>query len=245
MKNLCLRLARAETEDEVILILKEANLWDNPDVWRDYGDNENNFATIGNQQSRPEAAIVEKIINSVDALLMAECLRRNINPESTECPRSINDALEEYFNIPDGKLSNISAARRTTISENICFVATGLIKSPNYIIIDKGEGQTPDKMPNTLLSLNKSNKLRIPFVQGKFNMGGTGVFQFCGNYNLQLIISKRHPEISDAGDPTANLWGFTIVRRENPRDGVRSSTYRYLAPSGKIPSFQSRKRMLQ
>ena len=30
------------------------------------------------------------------------------------------------------------------------------------------------KAADTFLSLNKNNKLRIPFVQGKFNMGGTG-----------------------------------------------------------------------
>jgi|SRR6516164_1026093 hypothetical protein len=40
-----------------------------------------------------------------------------------------------------------------------------------FTVSDNGEGQTPDKMPYTLLSLDRSNKLRVPFVQGKFNMG--------------------------------------------------------------------------
>jgi hypothetical protein len=31
-------------------------------------------------------------------------------------------------------------------------------------------------MPETFLSLEQSDKHRIPFVQGKFNMGGTAVF---------------------------------------------------------------------
>ncbi len=96
-------------------------------------------------------------------------------------------------------------------------------------------------MPDTLLSIGKSNKLRIPFVQGKFNMGGTGVFQFCGKKNLQLIISKRNPKIvkHEPVDESSSLWGFTIVRRENPKHGVRNSFYRYLAPNGKVLTFSS------
>lgn len=240
MKELCLRLARAENEVEVIAILKKANLWDNPAVWRNYGDNENNFATIGNQQSRPEAAIVEKLINSVDAILMAECLSRNIDPTGEECPKNIPEALERFFKIPEGKLTNISPNERTKLANRIFFVATGQKSNPCYSIIDTGEGQTPNKMPETLLSIGRSNKLRIPFVQGKFNMGGTGVFQFCGKHNLQLIISKRHPDVAkNENDSLKEYWGFTIIRREDPSYGVKSSIYRYLAPSNNILSFKS------
>jgi len=238
-KNLCLSLAYCETEKDVIKLLKNEGYWDNTDEWRFYGDNENNFATIGNQQSKSEAAIVEKIINSVDAVLMSECLKKGINPESPSAPKSIVKALELFFNIDNGKLSNITSTERKQLAENISLVATGKKTNPCYSIIDKGEGQTPNNMPDTLLSIGKSNKLRIPFVQGKFNMGGTGVFQFCGKHNLQLIISKRNPEIVqyEKVDDSSSLWGFTIVRREDPKHGVRSSCYRYLAPKGKVLTF--------
>jgi hypothetical protein len=198
MKNLCLNLAYAESEEEVIALLKKARYWDNPSAWQYYGGTENNFSTIGNQQSRPESALVEKIINSVDALLMAECLKRGNDPTAPESPQSIYEALEDYFGIAEGKLTNINPTQRTKLAENIYLVSTGSKNSPCYSIIDRGEGQTPNRMPDTLLSLAKSNKLRIPFVQGKFNMGGTGVFQFCGLHNIQLIISRRHPEIGRA-----------------------------------------------
>jgi len=240
VRELCLQLARAENEDKVIRILKEANYWDNPSVWCNYGNNENNFATIGNQQSRPEAAIVEKLINSVDAILMAECLSRNIDPTGDKCPQSIPEALERFFKIPEGKLTNLSQNERNILANRILFVATGQKSNPCYSIIDTGEGQIPNKMPDTLLSIGKSNKLRIPFVQGKFNMGGTGVFQFCGRHNLQLIISKRHPEVAKyENNPSKELWGFTIIRREDPSHGVKSSIYRYLAPNNTILSFKS------
>jgi len=240
-KQLCLNLAYCESEGDVIELLKNEGYWDNSEDWRYYGDNENNFATIGNQQSKPEAAIVEKIINSVDAVLMSECLSKGINPESPEAPKSIIEALEKFFKIDYGKLSNITPAERSKLANKICLVSTGRKTNPCYSIIDMGEGQTPKKMPDTLLSIGKSNKLRIPFVQGKFNMGGTGVFQFCGKRNLQLIISKRNPEIVkyEPVDDTSSFWGFTIVRREDPKHGVRSSFYRYLAPKGKILTFAS------
>jgi hypothetical protein len=83
--------------------------------------------------------------------------------------------------------------------------------------------------------LTKSNKLRIPFVQGKFNMGGTGVFEFCGPNGLQLIITRRNPKIvgSKPAHPCDTQWGFTVVRRENAGAGpVRNSVYTYLAPVG-------------
>jgi hypothetical protein len=238
-KKLCLELAYCETENAIIDLLRKEGLWDNPKAWRYYGDHENNFATIGNQQSKPESAIVEKIINSVDAVLMAECMLRNIDPEGHSAPKDIRDALIKFFKIYDGKLSNIESKERGGLAENICLVATGSKTNPCYSIIDKGKGQSPNKMPRTFLSIvERSNKLRIPFVQGKFNMGGTGVLRFCGKHNLQLIISRRHPGIAkNEKDKSNNEWGFTIVRREDPRSGMRSSTYKYLAPSDKISSF--------
>ena len=52
---------------------------------------------------------------------------------------------------------------------------------PNIGIVDRGEGQSPRRMPNTILSINKTNKLKVPFVQGKFNMGGTGALSKCAS----------------------------------------------------------------
>jgi len=239
-KELCISLASADSEEEVIKILTEARYWDNPNVWEYYGGIENNFATIGNQQSKPDAALVEKIINSVDSVLMRECLRQGIDPEGDEAPLSINEALDTYFDIYRGRLSNLTARKRTELAENIMLVATGKKSDPSYAIIDKGEGQTPKKIPDTFLSLTRSNKLRIPFVQGKFNMGGTGALQFCGRHNLQLIISKRDPQIAKMdNDETKDYWGFTIVRRENPERGMKNSVFKYLAPGGKILIFKA------
>ena len=47
-QNLCLELVYAETEDEIINILKQHGLWDD-DAWKAYGGSENNWGQIGNQ----------------------------------------------------------------------------------------------------------------------------------------------------------------------------------------------------
>jgi len=242
LKDLCIALAKSESEKEVIDILKKWGYWDDPTAWRYYGDNENNFAVIGNQQSAPDSALVEKIINSVDAVLMRECLRRDIDPESNDAPPTIEDALEDFFDMRHGMLTNLLPRKRRELAENILLVATSKKSNPNYLIIDKGEGQTPKKMPESFLSLTKSNKLRIPFVQGKFNMGGTGALQFCGKHNLQLIISKRDPQIVkiEGDDGTSEYWGFTIIRRVDPEKGMKSSTFKYLAPDGNILMFKAK-----
>lgn len=88
-KSLAIALATCEKEDDVIRLLKTEGLWDDPTRWRNFGDNENNWSTIGNQQSDADAALVEKIVNSVDALLMKECMIRGISPSSDKSPHSI------------------------------------------------------------------------------------------------------------------------------------------------------------
>ncbi len=244
-KKLCLSLIRADSEEDVIGLLKDAGLWDNRDVWRFYGDYENNYNTIGNQQSRPDAALVEKVVNAVDATLLNKCLERGMDPEGPDAPKNIRQAVAMFFDdiySPDsphaGQVKNWPDKKRTETARWLTLVATGAgarSGNPCFTISDQGEGQTPERMPDTFLSLTKSNKLRIPFVQGKFNMGGTGVFEFCGTNGLQLIVTRRNPAIlkGKLADTCDTQWGFTIVRRENAGAGpVRSSVYTYLAPVG-------------
>jgi len=238
--QLCMELLRTDSERDVERLLKAAGHWDDEDAWLAYGGNENNFSTIGNQQASPEAALVEKLINSVDAMLMRECLRKGIDPSSSDAPPTIKMALEDFFGIKDGNLTGLTRSERRKMAEDIALVATGSTQVPSYTIVDRGEGQSPSSMPDTLLSLAKSNKLRIPFVQGKFNMGSTGALQFCSQkHNLQLIISRRDPKIADHADQTSGLWSFTVLRRMEPSRSVRSSTYKYLAPRGSILTFDA------
>lgn len=250
-KAFALALLRADSENEVIEILTKAGYWNDPAAWRLYGDKEGNFAQIGNQQSIPEAALVEKIINSVDSRLLSKCLIERVDPISDAAPKNIRDAVAMFFegrraeDDEAGTLANWSAQQRTAESREITLTATGdrparghSSKRMCLTITDLGEGQSPGRLPNTILSLNAKNKQRIRFVQGKFNMGGSGALRFCGQQGIQLVISKRNPQIAvteRTNDPTVDQWAVTVVRREEPSNKNGEpihSEFTYLAPIG-------------
>jgi hypothetical protein len=82
------KLLQAEDEATVDEILKRVGYGlENESAWRPLGDMENNFSTVGNQQTEATAALVEKLINGIDAVLMAKCFRGKINPEGPQAPR--------------------------------------------------------------------------------------------------------------------------------------------------------------
>jgi hypothetical protein len=252
VKKLCLALLHADSEDEVVSLLKEAGLWDSKHNWRLYGDKEGNFAQAGNQQSLPEAALVEKIINSVDARLMGECAKRKIDPESDAAPVSVRDAVALFFedgrrslHNEAGAISQWPSTKRKEQSHEITLAVTGAKPAKGrrrqnmcITIADRGEGQSPDRLPRTILSLNAKNKQCIRFVQGKFNMGGSGALRFCSKHGLQLVISRRDRTLAEQerqSDASVDAWSFTVVRREKPSNKSGEpihSEFTYLAPIG-------------
>ena len=58
MKNLCLKLVKCSSADDVKEILKKEGLWDDEKYWKHIGGVENNYTTIGNQQASPLNAFV-------------------------------------------------------------------------------------------------------------------------------------------------------------------------------------------
>ena len=240
-KNLCRDLLEADNEEAVISLLQEAGYWDCPELWRHYGDVENNWGQGGNQQSLAEAALAEKIVNSVDARLIDECRARGIDPASAEAPSSVRSAIAKFFEdsqvdkiATGGFVEDWSDAKTREIAEQITLCATGERPTElNITIADCGEGQSASRLPETILSLNKTNKMYIPFVQGQFNQGGIGALRFCGTHNLQLVVSRRNPSLMSQGAGAKDHeWCFTVVRRERPAGGRKNSIYTYLAPVG-------------
>ena len=236
-KTVCIKLMRADTEADVVKILKAIGLWDDEEAWRLFSDTENNYSSIGNQQADAVAALIEKIINSVDARLVNACRLAGCDPEGTDAPQSMRAAVARFFEgkqqpkADDGRIADWPDSKATEEGRKLTVAATGKAAKqghPSLTVADQGEGQTPDAFPETFMSLNKSNKLRTPFVQGKFNMGGTGALRFSP---VQLVISRRNPALLLPGHSQRDEeWGFTIVRRMPPSSGAKSSVYKYLAP---------------
>lgn len=225
-KELCLKLIHADTEHKVIEILDAHGYWADASFWRPLGGDVNNYSSAGNQQSRAEQAIIEKLVNAIDTKLMAACYMAGIDAKSDKAPASMLVAREKFF---ADKLKD-----QETLSKSICVSATGKRPQegrPSFTIVDDGEGQTPEGMHGTILSLHAGNKKQVPFVQGKFNMGGTGVLEFCGDKrNVQLIVSKRNPSLSKLPAGNDDRWSFTVIRRDDPDTPGGTSKFVYLAP---------------
>jgi len=265
IESLFLSLLHADNESDVLGILESANYWDNPDFWRPIGDNTNNRAIIGNQQEDAVSALAEKITNSVDAILINRCLELGIDPTSTSAPRSMRQALAKFFLETEDENAGMSrywgSDRLETNSELervtklIWLSVTGVEKDPSITIADRGEGQTPDNFPRTFMALvgyknsegrTESQKANIPFVQGQFNMGSSGVYPFSSReHGFQLLVSRRNPKLlKETASKRDKEWGFTVVRRS--RTHAKGSVYEYLAPVktaahlyGEVLSFEA------
>ncbi len=239
MQELFWKLYNSNSELEIEKIFRENKVFDDSKNWKPYGNTMGNFGTFESQQNHPVPALIEKITNSIDAILIKECKVKGIDPTSSLAPKSMSKAVEEFYGVKDGEIGELPADRRRALAENIQLLAVGDKTQPSIVIYDFGEGQSPQNFENTFLSLHRNNKTNIHFVQGKYNMGSTGAVVFCGDNKYQLIGSKRTKELSSP----ESEFGFTIVRRHpltslEEKDFGKSTWYEFFCPNGQIPSFQ-------
>ena len=223
-------LYRAPHEVQVENVLRRYSLLNSPENWRPYGGTESNFSVVENQQSSPIPALIEKITNGIDAILMRRCVEEGVDPRSDRAPRSIDTAVDQFF--PNHKNWDVRTTRRIQ-AQHLQILADGPRMNTSLIVYDDGEGQAPEDFEDTFLSLLRGNKNEIHFVHGKYNMGGAGAVAFCGKKRYQLTASKRF----DNG----THFGFTLVRRHplsrDEEKRKKATWYEYLIVEGKIPAF--------
>lgn len=226
--KLFFNLYNAQTEEDVDNIIAENSEVFKDENWHPLGGDEKYFGIVRGQQSNPIAALVEKVTNSIDALLTRKCYEAGIDPESNESPRTMEEAIQKFY--PEHKNWDMQTFRRKQ-SEEIQIIADGPPRNTSVIIYDNGEGQHPEDFERTFLSLVRGNKINIHFVQGKYNMGGSGALVFCGRKRYQLIASKRY-------DNTGQL-GFTLIGQRKigtSIDAKRYSYFEYFRINDVIPS---------
>lgn len=177
-------------------------------TWRAVGDNENNLATI-NLGSDPAAGLIERITNGSDAVLELEWIRRG-QPSHLTSPRS---AVEQWFDVPKGRLRNLNDIEEPKISAladrtQVTFRDSDREDRPTVDIRDTGIGIKVDDFATTILSLHKSRKLRKLFLAGAFGQGGSTALAYSP---YTLIISRPSP-LPDDPSSQAGEVGFTVVR---------------------------------
>lgn len=190
-KKLLLQLISAQSEHEVKKIIALDTVLSDETNWKPYGGYESNFNTINNQAKNSVAALAEKPINSIDALLLKECKLRGIDPEGRQAPKSMKESIELFFGIKSGDFSDLADKERRRLANNILIVAEGDKKRPNLIIADKGEGQNPDDFEETFLSLHRGNKNKILFVRGNTIWVEAGFSQTAASIITSLFFQER------------------------------------------------------
>lgn len=238
-KKICLTLMAAESEAEVDEILAGHPEFQDANNWKPIDGRETNFNVTSNQASDGGKALSELMTNMVDAVLMKHARLKRIDPKGSSAPVTMYEAVDQLVHkMHGGKLVNLDPKDpwlKTFAQNNLAIGITGAKSKakglPCYTFADNGEGQNPDDFETTFLSLSAGNKRSIPFVQGKFNMGSSGVLRYCGRRWYKLIVSRRY----DKSGP----WGWTIMRRRpGAGDALPIAEY-FIGTDGKIPRFDA------
>ena len=134
-------------------------------------------------------------------------------PEGFRTPRR---AIESWYGIEDGKISNIKSARDKKIDSlsdkvQVTLYDSGKDSKPTVEIRDKGIGLEPEEFSKTILELNGSNKIGKLHLMGAFGQGGSTALAF---NNYTIIISKPHFKKDERKKSKVS---FSIVRI-NPGD---------------------------
>ena len=92
-KEILMPLLKATTAEEIKKFVTTHKFF-NDVKWVPYGGKSNNKGTIEGQMKEPENALIEKITNSIDAILMRKCLDQGIFPsDKAKAPKSMEDAI--------------------------------------------------------------------------------------------------------------------------------------------------------
>lgn len=238
-KALSSRLLECEDEASVQAIVDSEPFLKDPKNWRCLDGRETNFNVYSNQASDGGKALTELMTNMVDATLMKHAYQNGVPLKGRDAPPTMYAAVDKLIhNLRGGKLENLEPRDpwlRDFSQKNLVIGITGAKNKeeglPCYTFVDNGEGQNGENFPNTFLSLSAGTKKSIPFVQGKFNMGSSGVLSYCGRRGFKLIISRRY----DRRQP----WAWTLIRRR-PTGAEEMPIAEYcVLPNGEIPSFEA------
>lgn len=215
--NLLNATKRAELKEIVRTLAEKCN-----GTWRLVGDREN-YPTV-HMASSPVSSIVERVTNAIDAQLEAIALYSPKMVEDCGSPRKL---VERRYQIEGGYLTSLGDVRnkREHLVEEAGISITSrdgdAEDTPTMDILDAGIGVAKDEFPDTLLSLNKSNKISKWYLMGRFGQGGSATYRFS---EFTVMISRRRRSVNDID----NIVPFTIIKYQEARKGEKDGQYVYL-----------------
>ncbi|NJD67958.1 MAG: hypothetical protein C3F12_10895 [Candidatus Methylomirabilota bacterium] len=189
--------------------------------WAPIGGKENNRGPI-EVSADPGRSLVERLTNGIDAILEAECERHRGVPDC----RSPREAATAWLGISERGLSEMTPAQRQAVARRVVtHLLPGDGRQGRLIEIrDLGVGLTPEEMPETILSLNESNKIRKHYLAGTYGQGGSSTFAI----SAYTLLASRHANDSRVA--------FTVVKfLDLPPEEYKTGHYVYLTVDGIVP----------
>lgn len=230
------RLLTARTEDEVRRLMEDV---ERAGVMRSrpIGSREANAGTI-ELATNPYSALSERVTNGIDAVIELHAQRAGyVEIEDWPTPpRDPREAAELLLGLPKAGIGDLTDKERRALAENLVVILeeSGGRQHPTAIIEDKGVGQSAGEMPEGLLSLNSSNKVRKPWQHGAYGQGGSATLRFCP---YTIFVSRKAPDLLGEEEVDAVAWTIAFRDEGDPYKEALP-VYRYLVDeSDVIPTF--------
>ena len=196
--------------------------------WKFVGGSESNGSQI-NILKYGEKGLVERVTNAIDAVIEKQKEENGlVSPPTAESV--IKKAFPKYYDNRIKIAENLSNASYSHEAENCVVLAINdcsKSNKPTFDILDKGTGIEGERFKDTILSLNKGNKLASDksYLIGAFGQGGSTSLAFA---TATIIISKFN-----------NKYYFTVVKKVD-LDDYKNACYVYLTIDEKIPEIDGK-----
>jgi hypothetical protein len=170
----------------------------------------------------PARSLIERVTNGHDALLELEHDRHNGVPEC----RTPREAAEAWLGVPSkAGLAGLTPKERQGLAESMVIrlePGEGW-QSRILTVTDRGIGIPPNRMKDTILSLNESNKIQKHYLAGTYGQGGSSTLAF----SKYVFIASR----TSGSDTIA----FTVVRYQDlPAEDYKTGRYVYLVQGSDV-----------
>jgi hypothetical protein len=194
-------------------------------LWRFYGNTDSNLSTI-HLGSKPGRSLTERITNAIDAVLEDRMAAGGPVPSSPmeaakvwfgRPPTTADNGLFKWKNYRDGEYDQLV---------QVVIHPGDDPSAPTVDILDAGIGLHPSEFAATIVSLQRGNKMKKPYLVGAYGQGGSATIRYC-KYTLIVSRHMSNPAIA----------GFTLVRRMRLPDPYKVDAYVYLCvrePNGEV-----------
>lgn len=189
------------------------------------GDQEANWSSISSPADAT-SVLFERGTNMFDADIELEAERRRVFGCGSPA-----EAAYTFFGVPRSGISDMSNAEREKLAAMSLVVvhdSDDSKKRPTIAFRDHGSGIGTRGVPDTILSLQKSNKLRKSYTHGVFGKGGSSADAFS---DATIVVTRKQPDLLDGEEDRITV----AVVREDEAPDMGLPYYRYLVGTDDLP----------